>query len=107
MSISKNEKLAKSAELLDDYLDTISDEDFLAMHESIKIDNGIVLADIAGEVQQTFDFKISGSETSHKALIISQESTREHTFSLYPCAATNTFSISGNDDTYADFGEVA
>jgi len=99
MSISKEEMLKRSAELLDSYLDTVSAEEFAVMHESVKVDNGITIEDYFGKPVQTFNFMVDGTNEPHKAMII----TPSEEFPIHLQFAGFTSSCSSecaNDDEY-------
>jgi len=106
MSISKEEMLKRSAELLDNYLDTVSAEEFSAMHESVKVDNGITIEEYFGKPVQTFNFMVCGTNEPHKAMIIGQ--AEESTIHLqFIGIASSGFFKGVNDDEYTGIGKAA
>ena len=100
MSISKEEMLKRSAELLDNYLDTVSDEEFSVMHESVKVDNGLTIEKYFGKPRQAFSFMVDGTNVPHKAIIIEQAKESIH---LQFAGFTGSCLFEGaNDDEYIE-----
>lgn len=107
MSMSKAEMLKKSAELLDNYLDTVSAEEFLEMHESVKVDNGITVEEYFDTSAPTFNFMINGTrELSYKAQVVERASKSTIHFQFQGSSGSCSFE-GVNDDEYSQIGEVA
>lgn len=105
MSTLKLDTLNKSAELLDAYLDAISDEEFLEMHDSVKSDDGITMNHFFHCNFSSFDFIMGGIHSHDKAKVFS-ESSLPIVWSNVSSSSVN-FIGGANDDAYSQIGEAA
>lgn len=105
MPTLKLDTLNKSAELLDAYLDTISDEEFLEMHDSVKSDDGITMNHFFHCDFLSLDFVMGGVHSRDKAKVIAESNVSIVWSNI--ANSSESFIDGANDDGYSQICEAA